>query len=199
VVRDFGPRDGSSLEPWMRDVLRRNGLDVANGEIVLQAMPRMLGFAFNPIVTWHCHDRAGALRAVLCEVSNTFGERHHYLLAHADGRPIDGRDWLTAGKRFHVSPFFRVEGEYRFRFSRAAGAASLRIDYYTAAGRALVTSVRSQEHALTDRRLLRCFFAYPFMTLAVVARIHWQALRLWLRNVPWHPKPVAAPLEEIRR
>jgi len=197
--RDFGPRDGSSLERWMRDILHRNGLDAADGEIFLQAMPRMLGYAFNPIVTWHCHDRAGRLRAVLCEVRNTFGEWHHYLVAHAGAHAIGPRDWLTAAKRFHVSPFFRVEGEYHFRFSRAAGAGSMRIDYHDAAGHALVTSLRGKEHALSDRLLMRCFFAYPFMTFMVVARIHWHALRLWMRNVPWHAKPTPPSLEEIRR
>jgi DUF1365 family protein len=199
LQRDFGPRDGTSLERWMREILQRNGLAAANGEIVLHAMPRMLGYAFNPIVTWHCHDRMARLRAVLCEVRNTFGERHHYLLAHADGRPIEGRDWLTAVKTFHVSPFFRVEGEYRFRFARAPGAHHLRIDYYVGDRRTLVTALRGEEQPFTDRRLLRCFFAYPFMTLMVVARIHGQALCLWLRNVPWHPKPDPPPFEEILR
>ena len=189
--RDFGPRDGSDLLAWMRAVLGRHRLAQVDGEIVIHAMPRMLGYAFNPIVTWHCHDRAGALRAVLCEVRNTFGERHHYLLSHADARPIGPRDWLRAEKAFHVSPFCEVEGHYRFRFGCDHGVTHLRIDYFDDDGRVLVTAMRGQDAPLTDALLLRTFAGFPFMTLAVMARIHLQALRLWLRHVPWFPKPPA--------
>jgi hypothetical protein len=80
------------------------------------------GFVFNPVSFWFCHDRDGALRAVLAEVRNTFGDHHNYLVAHADQRPITAADTLTARKIFHVSPFFPVAGEYRFRFDLGAGA-----------------------------------------------------------------------------
>ena len=86
--RDHGARDESELEPWIRGLLAHEGLDSADGEIWLQTFPRMLGYVFNPVSFWLCHDRAGALRTVLCEVNNTFGERHNYLLAHPDQRPI---------------------------------------------------------------------------------------------------------------
>jgi DUF1365 family protein len=76
----------------------------------------MLGYVFNPVSFWFCHDRGGALRAVLAEVNNTFGERHNYLVAHADGRPIRDGEALRARKLFHVSPFLAVHGDYRFRF-----------------------------------------------------------------------------------
>ena len=130
--RDFGPRDGSDLERWARAMLGAHGLGAADGEIVLQAFPRMLGYVFIPITTWHCHDRAGLLRAVICEVSNTFGERHNYVVAHADARPIEAGDWLTAKKALHVSPFCEVVGHYRFRFSGGKEAPVARIDYHDA-------------------------------------------------------------------
>lgn len=196
--RDFGPRDGRELEPWARGLLKAHGLAAADGEIVLQAFPRVLGYVFNPIAMWFCHDRQGALRAVLCEVNNTFGERHVYVVAHADGRAIGPRDWLRARKALHVSPFCRVEGHYRFRFSGDAVDPAIRIDYHDAAGRLIATSITGRTAPLTGGRLLRAFFGYPLMTFGVMARIHWQALRLWLRRVPWHPKP-APPLEETSR
>ena len=195
--RDFGPRDGSDLEAWARALLRANDV-VADGEIVLQAFPRMLGYVFNPIVTWHCHDRAGLLRAVICEVSNTFGEHHNYLVAHADGRAIEAGDWLIARKALHVSPFCEVVGHYRFRFAGGDEAPRLRIDYHDDEGRLLVTALRGKAEALRDARLLGAFFAYPWMTLAVTVRIHWQAARLWARNVPWFRKP-DPPLKETSR
>ena len=196
--RDYGPRDGTPLEPWARRILAEGGVAEADGEIVLQAFPRMLGYVFNPIGLWYCHDRAGAIRAVICEVANTFGERHNYLLAHADRRPILARDWLGARKVFHVSPFCEVEGRYRFRFSARGAAHAARIDYHDRDGPLLVTAMSGDERPITTPLLARSFLAYPLMTLAVIARIPWHAVRLWLKRVPWFAKP-NPPLQETTR
>jgi DUF1365 family protein len=120
--RDHGARDGSPPEPWIRGLLAAEGITAADGEVVLQTFPRIFGFVFNPVSFWFCHDREGALRAVLAEVRNTFGDHHNYLVAHADQRPITAADTLTARKLFHVSPFFPVAGEYRFRFDLGPAA-----------------------------------------------------------------------------
>ena len=93
----------------------------ANGEIVLYCFPRMLGYVFNPVSFFVCHDAAGTVRAVLAEVNNTFGESHCYLLAHADGRALVSGETMTAPKVFHVSPFFPVAGHYEFRFHFGSG------------------------------------------------------------------------------
>jgi len=196
--RDFGPRDGSPLEPWARRILAEGRIAEADGEIVLQAFPRMLGYVFNPIAIWYCHDRGGELRAVICEVANTFGERHNYLLARADRAPIAAGDWLTARKAFHVSPFCGVEGHYRFRFSGRGDTHAARIDYHDREGPLLVTAISGDAVPLTTARLARTFFTYPLMTLFVVGRIHWHALRLWAKRVPWFSKP-APPLQETTR
>ena len=194
VRRDFGPRDGSDLEAWVRAVLQSRGVQEADGTIVLQAFPRILDYAFNPIAVFLAHDRAGRLRAALCEVRNTFGERHHYVVRHADGRPIDPRDVLVATKAFHVSPFCEVAGHYRFRFGDRLGFSRLAIDYHDDRGPLIATALHGREAPLTKRAMARALSTYPFMTLAVTARIHWQALRLWMKRVPWHRKP--APPEE---
>ncbi|MGE0355641.1 MAG: DUF1365 domain-containing protein [Burkholderiales bacterium] len=198
MSRDHGPRDGTPLEPWVRAQLAAAGVLGADGEIVLQAFPRVLGFVFNPVAFFHCHDRDGALRAVLCEVSNTFGERHNYLLAHPGARAIGPRDWLRAEKVFHVSPFCEVEGHYRFRFSGGEEEPFARIDYHDRHGRLLVTAIGGESRAIGAATLARAFLAYPFLTAGVVARIHWQALRLWLKRVPWFSKP-EPPLQETTR
>ncbi len=196
--RDHGPCDGSPLEPWVRAQLAQAGVRHADGEIVLQAFPRVLGYVFNPISIFYCHDRAGLLRAVLCEVSNTFGERHNYLLAHGDGRPVAASDRLAADKVFHVSPFCAVEGSYRFRFASDAGRSLARIDYHDRGGMLLATCIDGRAEPIGTRSLARAFFGYPFMTAAVVARIHWQALKLWLKRVPFFSKP-EPPLQETTR
>ena len=208
ATRDYGPRDGTSLEAWMRALLAREGIDRADGEIVLQTFPRLLGYVFNPISVWYCFDQRGQLRAALAEVSNTFGERHNYLVAHADQRPITAGDWLTSRKVFHVSPFCEVKGHYRFRFEQVAGRASAQIDYYdvnvpvdaisSEAGKLIVTTLHGAAEPLTSRAALRVFLSYPLMTFGVVARIHWHALKLWLKRVPFFTKPKPPIIETTR-
>lgn len=194
--RDYGARDGSDLLVWIRGLLAQHQLDeIANGEVVLHTMPRMLGFAFNPVSFWYCHDAAGELRAVLAEVNNTFGESHRYLIHHSDGRAIQSGEELRARKVFHVSPFFPVSGEYRFRFESEKGIHAVSIDYYDQGVKQLSTRVGGRARALDDSALWRWLASLPLMTLGVVARIHWQALRLWLRKARFHRKP-APPLEE---
>ena len=187
--RDHGARDGSPPEPWIRRLLAAEGITTADGEVVLQTFPRIFGFVFNPVSFWFCHDRDGALRAVLAEVRNTFGDHHNYLVAHADQRPITATDTLTARKIFHVSPFFPVAGEYRFRFERSERRTLARVDLHDEDGPLLQTSVGGTLHPLDATAVRRAFFGTPLMTLGVIARIHWQALRLALRRVSFFRKP----------
>ena len=204
MTRDFGPRDGSSLEVWMRALLASEGISAADGEIVLQAFPRVLGYVFNPISVWYCFDQAGYLRAALCEVNNTFGERHNYLIAHDDQRVIKTSDWFTARKVFHVSPFCEVKGHYRFRFEQIDGRAFTQIDYYDEGVSSrkqdllITTTIFGKPEPLTSRTTLSAFFSYPLMTFGVVARIHYQALKLWLKHVPFISKPAPPPIETTR-
>lgn len=194
--RDHGARDGSPLLPWIHGLLRAHGVaEVCDGEIVLQTMPRILGFVFNPVSFWFCHDRAGAVRVVLAEVNNTFGERHNYLVHHADLRPIASGDELRARKCFHVSPFFPVSGEYRFRFEQRGAVHAVSVDLWDGGALRLLTRLSGRAEALDGRALRKWLARQPFMTLGVVARIHWQALRLALRRVSFHRKP-APPIEE---
>ena len=192
------------LSAWIDGLLRAEGIYDADGEVWLQAMPRVLGFVFNPVSFWFCHRQDGALRAVLCDVRNTFGERHFYLLDN--GWDIENGAELRARKVFHVSPFCEVEGGYRFRFTRfnrrhggvRSEATLACIDYDDAAGVLLQTSVSGTAQPITNASVARAFFGFPLMTFGVVARIHLQALRLWLRRVPFFSKPVP-PQQKVTR
>jgi DUF1365 family protein len=188
--RDHGPRDGSPLAPWIAALLAGEGIDV-DGEIVLYTFPRMLGYLFNPVSFWLCHDRFGDVRAILAEVSNTFGEQHNYLLAHGDGRNIRPGETLTARKVFHVSPFCEVKGRYRFRFQYGAHWLA-RIDYDdsdTIGMPLLETWISGDAHVLSRSVTRRLPLRYPWFTLGVALRIHWQAVRLALKRVPFFRKP----------
>jgi uncharacterized protein len=182
---------------WLDELLLGEGIRDATGELWLHCYPRVLGYVFKPVSLWYAHRDDGSLAAIVAEVNNTFGERHCYLLNRDVGY---GRE-LQADKVFHVSPFCSVEGRYRFRFMRTepgkprSGPARLlprtvvRIDHDNAEGPLLQTSVSGELHAATAANLQRAFWASPAMTLAIVARIHWQALQLWLKRVPFFRKP----------
>ncbi len=188
------------LAAWIDALLKKEGVHDADGEIWLQAMPRVLGFVFNPVSFYFCHRRDGGLRAVLCDVRNTFGERHFYLLD--TGWEIDYGTELAARKVFHVSPFCKVEGGYRFRFMRMMRGAAEQtlacIDYDDADGPLIQTSVSGRAAPLTNASVARAFFCFPLMTFGVVLRIHLQALRLWFKRVPFFSKP-EAPEQKVTR
>lgn len=192
---DHGPRDGSPLLPWIEGLLRQRGLP-ADGEIILQTFPRVFGYVFNPVSFWYCHDREGALVAVLAEVNNTFGGTHSYLL-HRHGQPLRDGEEIKADKRFHVSPFNDIEGGYRFRFHLQRGVQLARIDYDDAGGELLLTSISGKARGWSAAALLGVFLRMPLLTLGVMARIHWQALRLWRKGVPFRgAHPATQPLPE---
>lgn len=174
---------------WLDELLKGEGIADADGEVWLQTYPRVLGYAFKPVSFWYCERADGTLAAIVAEVNNTFGERHCYLLAAPAGRALAWGRELQARKVFHVSPFCSVQGGYRFRFLRTAERIVARVDHDDEAGELLQTSVSGRLQALTPASARRAFFGMPLMTLAVIARIHWQALRLWSKRVPFFSKP----------
>ena len=195
---DHGPRDGSPLLPWIQSLLRQRGLP-DDGEIVLQTFPRVLGMLFNPVSFWFCRNTAGDLIAVLAEVNNTFGGRHNYLLHNPDGSPLRDGQVLKADKAFHVSPFCDVVGGYRFRFHTERAKPLACIDYDDGEGDLLLTAISGRRIGWSATSLLTTFLKMPLLTAGVVWRIHWQALKLWLKGVPFHgvhPPAAAQPLQE---
>lgn len=186
-TRDHGARDGGDLLAWIHGVLRGAGLP-ADGAVHLQCFPRVFGFVFNPVSFWHCHDAAGRLCAVLAEVNNTFGEHHHYLVSAPDGGPMEGATPVCR-KVLHVSPFCRVEGRYTFRFRDGALQRCVGVDLEDDAGLLIRTSIAGAVSPFNAATLRRALARQPALTVGVVARILWQALRLWLKRVPVQPKP----------
>lgn len=179
---------------WLDAFLHQQGIDDAIGEVWLHCYPRVLGYTFKPVSFWFCHrahdDAGGALRAIVAEVNNTFGERHFYLL--------DAPKWgmeMQAEKQFHVSPFLQVAGRYRFRFMRSARPTGeryvARIDYDDDHGAMLQTSVSGTLEPVTPVSVRKALWRHPAMTLGVISRIHLQAARLWFKRVRYVPKPVA--------
>jgi DUF1365 family protein len=181
------PEQGGALA-WLDELLQREGICDALGEVWLQAFPRVLGHAFKPVSFWYAHRTDGSLAAIVAEVNNTFGERHCYLLPE----PQYGHT-LLARKVFHVSPFCDVQGEYRFRFMRTHHNGQdrivARVDHADSDGPLIDTSWSGVLEPATAAALRRVMWRFPLLTFGVVARIHWHALLLWLKKVPFWRKP----------
>jgi uncharacterized protein len=183
--KDHGDGRADALQ-WLDELLTEQGMDDAYGEVWLHCYPRVLGYTFKPVSFWYCHGSNGKLRCVVVEVNNTFGEKHVYLLNDAKL----GQE-MTASKVFHVSPFCNIEGQYRFRFmtSLERQRTVARIDYDDAQGALITTSVSGDLQPLNALAIRKAMLSYGVMTLAVIARIHWQALKLLFKRVPFFSKP----------
>lgn len=188
--------DGHNLEQWLQRVLHSQGLsEICDGEVWLQTQPRVLGFVFNPVSFWYCHDRQQQLRAIICEVNNTFGERHCYVLTADQHHVINASTELHCHKVFHVSPFFPTHGEYQFRFWQDQTRRSVAINYCCEQQLVLKTVITGTAQPLTNRHLLMALAQLGWTTLLVVLRIHWQALKLWRKGAIFHRKPAPPTLE----
>lgn len=185
--RDYGWRDGRSLADFIAAELAPAGL--GHCEAVLVTMPRGPFHGFNPVSFWLARD-AGGLRAVLAEVSNTFGERHLYLCRHPDNRAIAPSDRLAGDKLFHVSPFLPRSGRYVFRFDAGPGRFGAWVDWIGPDGAVrLRTSMAGRARALGRASLRRAAWRRPLQPMKVSGLIHWQAAKLFSRGVRYRSLP----------
>jgi DUF1365 family protein len=190
-ARDHLAGTAMPLRAQIEAAMAEAGLTPDGGAIAVLCMPRVLGLVFNPLSLFFCHDRAGALRAVLYEVNNTFGQRHTYLLpvADADSRPIR----QECDKVFHVSPFMDMDLRYRFRLmpptENYAGKFAIAIDVADRAGTLFTAGFAAPRQKLTDATLLRAFLRQPLLAIHVLGGIHWEALKLWRKGMRLRPRP----------
>ncbi len=186
--RDFG--DGGP-EPLRDQVVRHlvaAGIE-ADGPVRVLAMPRVLGHAFNPISIFFCLAPDGTPRAILYEVHNTFGERHSYLARVAAADVSTARQ--ECAKDFHVSPFMDMDMKYRFRVKLPGDDVRIAITGSDKNG-GLISAIQEGRRAnMSDATLARAFFSHPFVTLKVVAAIHFEAVKLWLKGIGVRSKPPA--------
>lgn len=190
--RDHGDGGGTPLREFLERQLAAAGIDAAGGSIRMLCYPRILGYAFNPLTVYFCHDRDGALAAILYEVSNTFSERHLYVLPAAEA---DGVVRHSCRKEFFVSPFMPMDCRYAFRIRPPGEKLTVSIAEQDGEGPLLAAVFTGRRRPLTDGGLARALFTYPLMTFKVIAGIHWEALRLWLKGVPvFAHRPAASPV-----
>lgn len=197
---DHGRGEPGGLRRWAEAVLADHGVQLQGGRIRLLTQPRMFGWAFNPVSFWYCEHADGRLRAVIAEVNNTFGERHSYVLTAQQagasaGAVLPYEVELRKEKCFHVSPLFDLVGLYHFRFAEPSESLRVWLDE-TREGLPLIdTAISGQRRELDDGVLLAQLIRMPVQALKVLAAIHWQALKIWLRGAKFHRKPPPPDLE----
>lgn len=181
------PRASSdSLKARVASFLRERGVEEGPARVELVTMPRVAGYRFNPISFYFCRDAAGRPLAAIAEVTNTFGEVKPYLL---ERNTWDGGSFrMRVPKHFYVSPFSDVDVDFEFILRPAGERLSVQIDDHVGGERTLTSVLKGRARPLRDRTLLLFTVKYPLLTLKVIAAIHWHALRLYLKRVPWFPK-----------
>jgi DUF1365 family protein len=188
--RDHGDGGAVPLKVQVETLLARADLAPDGGPIALLCMPRILGFVFNPLSVYFCRRRDGTLFAIVYEVSSTFGQRCSYVLPVRDtGAAVR----QGCEKRLHVSPFMDMDLTYDFRIAPPAESVGVVINTSDQDGLMLHAAFKGARRPLTDLQVLRLAATMPFLTLKVVAAIHWEALRIWLKGVTLRPAPKAAP------
>ncbi|TWB12030.1 hypothetical protein FBZ99_10778 [Rhizobium sp. ERR 1071] len=186
--KDRGDRSGDDLKKQVERSMRRAGVEPDGGPVRLLTMPRLFGWAFNPLSVFFCYSKDASLKAILWEVDNTFGERHGYMI------PVEANDGSQiiqrCDKAFYVSPFMDMDLRYEFRVSPPTNVLSIRIETFDRDGPVLTARHIARRSELTDGALLKAFFAIPFLTLRVVGGIHWEALKIWLKGIGLRIRPL---------
>ena len=179
--KDHG--DGGDLRAWIAGQLQRSGI-TADGPVRLLTYPRMFGYVFNPLTVYFCHDGDGTLKAVLYEVSNTFGNRHAYVLPAGDGDTVRH----ACNKDMYVSPFVPMDCRYNFAIRPPRDSVQVLINEDDDEGRLLVASFTGKRQELTDKSIASALMRHPLMTLKIMAGIHYEALKIFLKGVPYVPR-----------
>lgn len=188
--RDHGGREDAPLRPWAETAFARAGIGLSGGRLELLCFPRVLGYVFNPLSVWFGHGPDGALRGVIYQVHNTFGDAHAYVCPAT----VDGVQRHDTAKIFHVSPFFPVSGRYRFKLKAPDGRYRLSIQYDGTHGDPVFFAAHAaEEKPLTTASARSVFFTLPLSTHRAIWGIHWEALKIWRKGGRYHrrPKPPA--------
>jgi DUF1365 family protein len=190
---DHGNRDGSSLRAYAQREAATRGIDLTGGRVLLLSYPRLLGYTFNPLSAYFCYRADGLLALIIYEVRNTFGDIHAYVLPVQPGEHSAAGVRQQQDKLFYVSPFLEMAMRYHFRVLPPGANVRLRILETDADGPVLAATFSGRRRALTTGALLQAFVALPMVTFKIMAAIHWEALRLWIKGARLVPRPHQAP------
>lgn len=195
---DHGNRDGSSLRAFVNRRAAEKGIDLEGGQIQLLCYPRLFGYTFNPLSVYFCSRADGTLAMLIYEVRNTFGDIHSYALPVKTGELSQAGVRQEQNKLFYVSPFIEMAMRYYFRVTPPGNVVKLRILETDAEGPILSATFNGKREPLTTLWLLRAFVSLPLVTFKILAAIHWEALRLWVKGAKLVARPQKASLGDHR-
>tara|TARA_B100000945_G_C20264646_1_gene540969 strand:- start:94 stop:858 length:765 start_codon:yes stop_codon:yes gene_type:complete len=177
--KDHGPRDGTGLKQWVNDNLKKIGIFNQNIKIKLLCYPRIFGYVFNPLSIFFIYNKSDQLISILYEVKNTFGEQHTYVFKTEDQKLIQNQ----CKKKFYVSPFINMECKYFFKILKPDNKLSVVIDQYDDDGKLLFASQDGSASEFNSKNLILSFFSHPLMSFKIIAAIHFEAFKLWIKGV----------------
>lgn len=178
-----------TLRVFVDRLLASAGVARPARRVLLLAYPRVLGYVFNPIGVYWCYGDDDALIAMIYAVRNTFGQRHTYVVPVEPAHLSDAGVRQSRAKLFHVSPFIGMDARYAFRVMPPGETVRLRINETENGEPVLAAAFAGVARKLTSAELVRLLLRIPLMTWKVMAGIHWEALKLWLKGASFHKSP----------
>jgi DUF1365 family protein len=183
--RDHLGGDHADVKAGLMELLRSHAIETTRiDKVFMLAFPRVLGYGFNPVTFFYCYDQTGVEVCAVAQVTNTFREQKCYLI-HP---PEPGILRLVTPKHFYVSPFSSLDLRFDFQLQPVGQRLHITVDDLDGEERVLASALTGTRRALTNTALLVCALKYPLLTLKVITLIHWHALVLWLKRVPWFAK-----------
>tara|TARA_B100000029_G_scaffold447614_1_gene469506 strand:+ start:437 stop:1207 length:771 start_codon:yes stop_codon:yes gene_type:complete len=184
---DHGNRDGSSLSKWVKKTLKKSKINFNIGRIKLLCYPRFFGYVFNPLSIFYCYDKESKLKAILYEVKNTFKEQHTYVFRCSNNSSLILH---KCDKKFYVSPFIEMKTYYNFRLLKPGNKLNVLIKQHDENGLLLIARQAGKRLDLTGTNLFSEFLTHPLMTIKIIAAIHFEAFRLWLKGIKYVKKKI---------
>lgn len=180
------PDTSKNVKQHITDYLKQHDIIIGNGRIMLLTNLNVLGYNFNPVSFYYCFDEKNEPLCVVTEVSNTFGEMKPYLITKENF--IDNKFKLNTTKYFYVSPFIDHDVNFDFNLAVPAEKLNIRIDDYKNDKRFFISTLTGIQKPLTNSNLLLYSLRFPFITLKIITLIHWNALKLWMKKIPYRKK-----------
>lgn len=195
--KNHAKRDGTNIKSWIIETAQERGVDLSSGQIMMLTFPRILGWAFTPITIYFCYDAEKALKAILYQVKNTFGEQHSYFMPVLTEH-LKAGGWIEqqCDKIFYVSPFIQRDCVYKFRLKEPSDTLDIAIHQFQPDGKILTATWDGRANPLNDGHMIRAFFSIPMQMVKIIVGIHWEAIKLWIKGAKYYQRP-APPEQDV--
>jgi len=187
-----GELNGKTTKENIAAYLKEQGVDRKGGKIYLLTNLRTMGYLFNPVSFYYCFNPDGSPLCAIAEVGNTYYEMKPFLLSEFDGTSFN----LRTKKYFYVSPFTNPDDEFNFSLALPGHQLNIKIDDYRDGNKFFISTLTGTKKPISTKNIIGRFIRFPFITLQVIMLIHWQALKLWIKKVPYHAKAANPELQQ---